>query len=201
MLRPLVLAALLLSGALADGRAFAEPAPSFGSRLAAAAIERTRHQEIYDPSYVRIAYPLGDVAPNRGVCADVIIRTFRALGIDLQVLVHEDMQRAFGVYPHLWGLRKPDTNIDHRRVPNLETFFRRHGKALAVTRNAADYEPGDIVSWRLDNRLPHIGIVSERRTPDGARPLIVHNVGAGPKLEDVLFTFPLAGHFRYGRAS
>lgn len=201
MPRPLALTAVLLLSALAVGQASAEPPQSFGRRLAAAAIERTRHQEIYDPSYVRIAYPLGDVAPDRGVCADVIIRSFRTLGIDLQVLVHEDMQHAFGAYPHLWGLRKPDTNIDHRRVPNLETFFRRRGKAVAITHNATDYQPGDIVSWRLDNRLPHIGIVSERRTPDGARPLIVHNIGAGPKLEDVLFAFPLAGHFRYGRVS
>jgi uncharacterized protein YijF (DUF1287 family) len=180
-----------------QGFARAEGAPSFGMRLATAALERTQHRETYDPAYVRIPYPLGDVAADRGVCADVVIRSFRVLGIDLQVLVHEDMRQAFGAYPHLWGLREPDSNIDHRRVPNLETFFRRHGHALPISRNASAYQPGDIVSWRLDNRLPHIGIVSAERTADGKRPLIVHNVGAGPKLEDVLFAYPLAGHFRY----
>ena len=201
MPRKLALAVILLLIAQPMPQARAEPAPSFGLKLAAAALERTRHQEVYDPSYVRIAYPLGDIAPDHGVCADVVIRSFRQLGIDLQVLVHEDMRGAFGAYPHLWGLQKPDTNIDHRRVPNLETFFRRHGEALPVRQDASAYEPGDIVSWRLDNRLPHIGIVSALRTADGKRPLIVHNIGAGPKLEDVLFAFPLAGHFRFENVS
>lgn len=196
-----VLAILSLCLCYPDVSARAEGGPSFGMRLAAAALERTHRQEIYDPSYVRIAYPLGDVAPDRGVCADVVVRSYRALGIDLQVLVHEDMRYAFGYYPPLWGLRRPDSNIDHRRVPNLETFFRRHGFALPISRDASAYRPGDIVSWRLDNRLPHIGIVSAKRTPDGKRPLIVHNIGAGPKLEDILFAYPLAGHFRYGQAS
>lgn len=186
--------------ALAAGPATAEAPQNFGLRLAAAALERTRQAETYDPAYVRIAYPMGDVAPDRGVCADVVIRSYRALGIDLQVLVHEDMRRAFGAYPPLWGLSRPDPNIDHRRVPNLETFFRRHGVALPPAQDASAYRPGDIVTWRLDNRLPHIGIVSDQRTEDGARPLIVHNIGAGPRLEDVLFAFPLAGHFRYAPA-
>jgi hypothetical protein len=197
MVRAFVAAVISIWALLALEEASANPAPAFGLRLAAAALERTRHEEVYDPSYVRVAYPLGDVAADRGVCADVVIRSFRQLGIDLQVLVHEDMRRAFGAYPPLWGLRRPDPNIDHRRVPNLETFFRRHGMALPVSRDASKYQPGDVVSWRLDDRLPHIGIVSALRSADGKRPLVVHNIGAGPKLEDVLFAYPLAGHFRY----
>ncbi len=197
MRKKLALAILVLGLAYPEVSAQAEGAPRFGIRLAAAALERTHHQETYDPSYVRIAYPMGDVAADRGVCADVVIRSFRKLGIDLQVLVHEDMRDTFGAYPHLWGLREPDSNIDHRRVPNLETFFRRHGLALPISRDASAYRPGDIVSWRLDNRLPHIGIVSAKRSADGKRPLVVHNVGAGPKLEDVLFAYPLVGHFHY----
>ena len=197
MRNKLALAILLLWVAYPEVSAHAEGAPRFGIQLAAAALERTHHRETYDPSYVRIAYPMGDVAADRGVCADVVIRSFRKLGIDLQALVHEDMRHDFGAYPHLWGLREPDSNIDHRRVPNLETFFRRHGLALPILRDASAYRPGDIVSWRLDNRLPHIGIVSAKRSADGKRPLIVHNVGAGPKLEDVLFAYPLVGHFRY----
>jgi uncharacterized protein YijF (DUF1287 family) len=169
----------------------------FGSRLALAAEKQTETEVTYDPSYVRLAYPGGDVAPDKGVCADVVIRAYRVFGADLQVLVHRDMVRAFALYPQRWGLSRPDTNIDHRRVPNLETFFRRHGVSLAVTMRAADYKPGDLVSWIVAGSLPHIGIVSAKRTPDGARPLMVHNIGAGPKLEDVLFEFPIVGHFRY----
>ncbi len=186
---------IIVIGVLVHSAAQADQ--SVAQRLSAAALERTRHEETYDPTYVRIAYPMGDVAPDRGVCADVVVRAYRALGIDLQALVHNDMRRSFGAYPRNWGLRAPDSNIDHRRVPNLEVFFRREGAGLALTHKASDYLPGDIVSWRLDNRLPHIGIVSAVRTPDGTRPLIVHNIGAGPKLEDVLFSYPLAGHFRY----
>lgn len=152
----------------------------------------------YDPTYARIRYPLGDVPMDRGVCADVLVRGFRAAGIDLQQLVHDDMRAHFSAYPHAWGLRGPDSNIDHRRVPNLETFFRRRGFALPVTANARDYQPGDVVSWRLPNGLAHIGLVSDRRAPDGSgRPLMIHNIGAGAREEDVLFAWTQAGHFRW----
>jgi uncharacterized protein YijF (DUF1287 family) len=181
----------------------AKPAPpqtaasDFGVLLALAAEKQTESAVIYDASYTRIAYPGGDVPADRGVCADVVIRAYRNFGSDLQVLVHRDMVRAFAHYPRRWGLARTDTNIDHRRVPNLETFFRRRGAAIAVSANPGDYQPGDLVSWIVAGSLPHIGVVSTRRTPDGARPLIVHNIGEGPKLEDVLFAFPIAGHFRY----
>jgi uncharacterized protein YijF (DUF1287 family) len=152
----------------------------------------------YDSAYARIPYPLGDVPIERGVCADVLIRAFRAAGIDLQQLVHEDMRAHFSAYPHAWGLREADSNIDHRRVPNLETLFRRRGFALPITANARDYLPGDIVSWRLPNGLAHIGLVSDRRAPDGSgRPLMIHNIGAGTQEEDVLFAWTQAGHFRW----
>lgn len=171
-----------------------------GARLSAAALARTEVPVTYDPAYVRLAYPGGDVAADRGVCADVVIRVFReAVGADLQRLVHEDMTAAFAAYPRHWGLTRPDSNIDHRRVPNLETFFRRQGAALAVTGDAADYRPGDVVAWNLKGPrgfLPHIGIVTDRVAPSG-RPQVVHNIGAGPRLEDVLFAWPITGHYRW----
>ncbi|MCX7008839.1 MAG: DUF1287 domain-containing protein [Kiritimatiellaeota bacterium] len=150
----------------------------------------------YDPAYARISYPGGDVPRERGVCADVIVRAFRAADVDLQVLVHDDMQKNFAAYPQQWKLKKPDSNIDHRRVLNLETFFTRAGKAVAITDKPADYLPGDVVSWRLANKLPHIGLVVAEKARDG-RPLVVHNIGAGARLEDVLFDFKITGHFRY----
>jgi len=152
----------------------------------------------YDPAYARIPYPNGDVPMERGVCADVLVRAFRADGIDLQQLVHDDMRAHFSAYPHAWGLRAPDSNIDHRRVPNLETFFRRHGFALPITANPQDYRAGDIVSWRLPNGLAHIGLVSDRQARDGSgRPLVIHNIGNGAQEEDVLFAWTQAGHFRW----
>ncbi len=158
----------------------------------------TRH---YDGRYVRLAYPGGDVPADRGVCTDVVIRAYRAAGLDLQQAVHEDMRRNFGAYPRLWGLARPDRNIDHRRVPNLETWARRAGHALPVGRDPAAYHPGDLVSWRLPNGLPHIGLVSDRLAPDGSgRRLVVHNIGAGTRVEDVLFAWPPVGHFRLLRA-
>jgi uncharacterized protein len=178
-----------------------EPAPpALGARtaqLVAAAIARTELPEVYDGSYVRIPYPNGDVPEDRGVCTDLIVRSYRALGIDLQQLVHEDMMRDFAAYPQYWGLPGPDSNIDHRRVPNLETFFRRAGAALPVSPDPAAYRPGDLVTWRLPGNLPHIGVVTDRRTPDGKRPILAHNIGSGPELEDMLFAFPISGHFRY----
>ncbi len=175
----------------------AETVSPFGARLAAAALVRTQSRVQYDPSYVVLAYPLGDVAADRGVCTDVVIRSYRALGIDLQVLVHEDMKAAFAAYPKLWGLTRPDPNIDHRRVPNLQVFFSRHGQSLPVSSDAALYRPGDVVTWRVPPGLPHIGIVTAQRSADGARPLVVHNIGRGPELEDSLFAFPITGHYRY----
>lgn len=149
----------------------------------------------YDPAYRRIAYPGGDVPLHTGVCTDVVIRAYRHAGADLQVLVHEDMKRHFSAYPKNWGLRRPDTNIDHRRVPNLATFFKRRGASLPVTRRGADYKPGDIVTWRLASGVPHIGIVSDVRRGD--RYLVVHNIGAGTRIEDVLFAYTLTGHYRF----
>lgn len=168
------------------------------AKLVAAAIERTLLPEDYDPRYFVISYPGGDVPEDRGVCTDLVIRAYRALGIDLQRLVHEDMLRAFAAYPKLWGLARTDTNIDHRRVPNLQTFFQRQGAALAISQDSAVYRPGDLVTWRLPTGVPHIGIVTGRRTDDGQRPLVVHNIGNGPTLDDVLFEFPITGHYRYG---
>lgn len=170
---------------------------SFYKKLSEAAVELTKDQVTYDPSYRSIPYPNGDVPKNTGVCTDVVIRAYRKLGIDLQKEVHEDMKANFSKYPTQWGLKKPDTNIDHRRVPNLEVFFQRKGEKLAVTQNASDYKTGHLVTWMLNGKLPHIGIVSHKKSADGKRPLIVHNVGGGQVLEDCLFSYPIVGHFRY----
>jgi uncharacterized protein YijF (DUF1287 family) len=169
----------------------------FTEQLITAALERTTHTVRYDGSYQRIAYPGGDVPDQVGVCTDVVIRSYRALGIDLQQRVHEDMSSEFSVYPAHWGLTRPDPNIDHRRVPNLQVFFERHGESLPISATPDSYQPGDLVTWMLPGNLPHIGIVVNQRSEDGARPLIVHNIGAGPELEDVLFDFPITGHYRY----
>lgn len=170
-------------------------------RLAEAAATQVGRTTVYDPSYVVIDYPGGDVPADRGVCTDVVVRAMRGLGVDLQVSVHEDMSHAFAAYPRRWGLKRPDPNIDHRRVPNLMTFFAREGKALTVTADAADYRPGDFVTWELPGgRLPHIGIVSTQRSPDGRRFMIVHNIGAGTQIEDVLFDLRMGritGHYRW----
>jgi uncharacterized protein YijF (DUF1287 family) len=167
-------------------------------KLVDAAKERTNHFVIYNGSYQKIPYPNGDVANNIGVCTDVVIRSYRRLGIDLQKLVHEDMLSHFNKYPKIWGLKKPDTNIDHRRVPNLETFFKRHGKTLENTSVPQDYKPGDLVTWRLDNNLPHIGIVSDIQSKsDSNRYQIIHNIGRGPRLEDMLFDYKIVGHYRF----
>lgn len=171
---------------------------SAAARLVAAARKQVGVTLTYDPSYSRLDYPGGDVPRARGVCTDVIVRAYRdGLGVDLQVLVHEDMRRAFSAYPRLWGLKKTDRNIDHRRVPNLQAFFARAGAALGVSENVADYQPGDIVSQMLPGNLPHIGIVADERTADGGRPLVVHNIGTGARLEDVLLAYPVTGHYRY----
>jgi uncharacterized protein YijF (DUF1287 family) len=170
--------------------------PAYAKRLIAAAVEQTRSTVIYDSAYRKIAYPGGDVPETRGVCADVVIRAYRKLGVDLQVRVHEDMMRDFSAYPHRWGLTAPDPNIDHRRVPNLQTFFRRAGAELHVSKNPDDYQPGDLVTWSVPPHLPHIGMVIDRKSPEGV-PLIVHNIGRGPEIADMLFAYPITGHYRY----
>jgi len=176
----------------------ADPAP-LSERLAAAALARTQHAVTYDGRYLKIPYPNGDVPDNIGVCTDVVIRSYRQLGIDLQQAVHEDMQAHFQRYPKLWGLKKPDSNIDHRRVPNLQTLFARKGVVLSNSQNPDDYKTGDLVTWVLPPHLPHIGIIVTPRSADGHRPLVVHNIGFGPELEDMLFAYPITGHYRYGR--
>lgn len=153
----------------------------------------------YDSDYRKIDYPMGDVPAYKGVCSDVIIRSYRGIDIDLQKLLHEDIKANFSTYPskRMWGLNKPDTNIDHRRVPNLEVFFTRKGKVKPITKNAEDYVPGDIVSWRLDNGRPHIGIVVNKKSGDNQRYLVMHNIGFGQVAEDVLFSWKITGHFTY----
>lgn len=165
------------------------------ARLVAAATAQIGVTTGYDGSYRRLAYPNGDVPAATGVCTDVLIRAYRALGIDLQARVHEDMRRAFAAYPQRWGLRGPDRSIDHRRVPNLQAYFARHGTTLAISDAAGDYAAGDIVTWDLGGGIPHIGLVSDRRV-DG-RPLVIHNIGAGVQLEDILFEYTITGHYRY----
>ncbi len=201
----LILAPVAASGAAEIAATPAGESPpsqaslGFGESLNDAALARTKAWVLYDPAYRRIAYPGGDVPANRGVCSDVVIRAYRALGIDLQRLVHEDMRANFKAYPKRWGLTRPDPNIDHRRVPNLETFFRRRGAALPPSEDPRNYRPGDLVAWNLRGPggfLPHIGIVTDRLAPSG-RPKIVHNIGAGPALEDVLFKWQITGHYRY----
>jgi uncharacterized protein len=168
----------------------------FINKLVAAAVERAQHAVRYDPAYIRIPYPGGDVPANTGVCTDEVIRVYRAVGVDLQELVHEDKAQNFSAYP-TFGARSPDTNIDHRRVPNLMVFFSRKGESLPKTQNTADYSPGDLVTWDLGGNVPHIGIVIDRTAPGTNRHLILHNIGRGPKIEDVLFSWKITGHFRY----
>jgi uncharacterized protein YijF (DUF1287 family) len=184
----------ITAGALALILACIAP-PGLSQDVVAAARAQVGVTTVYDGRYERLDYPGGDVPIERGVCTDVLVRAFRATGLDLQVAVHEDMRRAFAAYPPLWGLTAPDRNIDHRRVPNLETWFTRHGERGAGSDDAAAYLPGDIVSWRLPNGLPHIGLVSDRRSDAGV-PLVIHNIGAGTREEDVLFAWALRGHWR-----
>lgn len=171
---------------------------SIAEKLIHAAVAQTTAAVTYDGSYRRIPYPGGDVPASIGVCTDLIVRAYRAVGVDLQLRVHEDMKAAFGSYPQLWGLSRADPNIDHRRVPNLQAYLRRRGAHLPVSREAGDYLPGDLVTWTLPGTLPHIGLVTDQRSRDGGRWLIVHNIGRGPQLEDMLFHYPISGHYRYG---
>lgn len=170
---------------------------SFAEKLSNAALSIIDPDVVYTPSYVAINYPNGDVPAKTGVCTDVIIRAYRKLGIDLQKEVHEDMKANFVLYPKTWGLKSTDKNIDHRRVPNLEVFFGRKGEKLKVAENASEYETGDLVTWMINGKMPHIGIVTHKKSADGKRNLIVHNVGGGQVLEDCLFSWEIVGHFRY----
>src|SRR5262245_1454566 len=171
----------------------------FLSKLSAAAIERTHHIVRYIPDYVRIPYPNGDVPADTGVCTDEIIRAYRAIGIDLQKEVHEDMQKNMLAYAShgRWRMSHTDTNIDHRRVPNLQLFFSRKGESLIVTPRAEDYLPGELVTWDLGGGVPHIGIVVNQKSGETGRYMVEHNIGSGPKVEDVLFAWKITGHFRY----
>ena len=171
----------------------------FYMRLADSALTLTKQHVNYDPSYFQLDYPNGDVPADKGVCTDVIIRAYRKLGIDLQKEVHEDMKAHFDLYPKNWGLKRPDKNIDHRRVPNLMTYFSRHGKTLSNSEKVTDYKAGDIVCWNLGGGITHIGIVSNRMASDGKTPLIIHNIGGGQVIENCLFNFRIIGHYRYGR--
>jgi uncharacterized protein YijF (DUF1287 family) len=170
---------------------------SFYDRLADSTMTLTKQIVRYDPTYFQIDYPNGDVPKGKGVCTDVVIRAYRKFGIDLQKEVHEDLKLNFSKYPKNWGLLKPDKNIDHRRVPNLMTYFTRHGTTKAITSNPKDYLPGDIVCWNLSGPVTHIGIVVKKKSADGLRHLIVHNIGGGQVIEDCLFNFKIIGHYRY----
>ena len=174
-------------------------AKTFEEKLSDAAISIIDPSVDYDPAYFSIPYPNGDIPKDKGVCTDVIIRSYRILGIDLQKEVHEDMIDNFSKYPNLqkWGMTKTDTNIDHRRVPNLEIFFERKGEKLLITKNPQDYKTGEIVTWMINDKLPHIGIVTNRKSADGKRNLIVHNVGNGQVLQDCLFEYTIVGHYKY----
>jgi hypothetical protein len=166
-------------------------------KVNAGAIEQTTQTSSYDSSYRKLDYPNGDVPVNTGVCADVIVRAFRKADLDLQRELHEDMKKNFSKYPQKWGARRPDSNIDHRRVPNLMTWFDRRGKSLPVTKEPRNYLPGDVVAWELDNGLLHIGMVSKMKVEGADRYAVVHNIGIGARLEDVLFAWKIIGHYRY----
>lgn len=174
----------------------------FYKELVNSAIEQTRKPVKYDPAYVCIKYPLGDVPSNTGVCTDLVIRAYRKVGIDLQKEVHEHMLANFDKYPKLWKLKKTDSNIDHRRVPNLMTYFKFQNASIKISKNGNDYKPGDLVTWNLQNKntmsgITHIGIVIDQKSEDGLRPLIAHNIGAGNVIEDMLFSCTIIGHYRF----
>ncbi|CTQ52232.1 hypothetical protein LP7551_00749 [Roseibium album] len=176
---------------------WSQPEP-WAEKLIAAAESQIGITTIYDPAYVGLSFPGGDIPRQRGVCTDVVIRAYRdALDYDLQAEVNKDMRAHFSAYPKIWGLKRTDRNIDHRRVPNLRTFFKRQGSALPVSDQVGDYLSGDIVSQMLPGNLPHMAIVTHRLSPDGKRPMLVHNIGAGTRLEDRLFAFEITGHYRF----
>ncbi len=198
MYRHLLVAALLVAVAGAQPAERDKARQEFTRRLVAAAIERASHHVRYVSTYVSIPYPGGDVPADTGVCSDEIIRSYRAVGVDLQKEVHEDMVRDYSAYPRKWKWLQfhPDANIDHRRVPNLMVFFSRKGSSLSISNRSEDYLPGDLVTWNLAGDLPHIGIVVSRKA-DSGRYMVMHNIGAGPEIEDVLFRWKIIGHYRY----
>jgi len=181
-----------------SSRAFAEEAAEVQRLLQSARAQIGRTIK-YDGSYQRISYPGGDVPIERGVCSDVVIRAYRSIGIDLQKQLHEDLKLHFSAYPskRIWGLSSPDSNIDHRRVPNLEKFLERHGHVRSTNLGTSPAKAGDLLTWRLPGGLPHIGIVSDRQNADGKHNLVIHNIGRGAKEEDVIGQFELSGHYRY----
>lgn len=180
-----------------NGNYVTEIEDKFIKKLVQGAIERTRRTRIYDPEYKKITYPNGDVPDDRGVCTDVIIRSYRMAGVDLQREVHEDMKASFASYPNNWAMKSPDPNIDHRRVPNLMKYFERKNAGEAITQNPKDYAPGDVIAWRLDNGLLHIGLIINEKSDDLKRFLVVHNIGSGTRKADVLFNWEIIGHYRY----
>lgn len=173
------------------------PLPIISNSLSIAAETLTKTKVIYDPSYYKISYPNGDIPKDRGVCTDVIIRAYRILNIDLQQLIHEDMKANFSDYPKNWVTKSIDKNIDHRRIPNLVTFFGKYGKSKIITKDEKDYQSGDIVVWNLGNGILHIGIVGNTNHVDTKRKMIVHNIGQGQVMEDILFKYKIIGHYRY----
>ena len=199
-MKPIYLLLLIVSFLTCGEKENAKIVPkTFEEKLSDAAVSIVDASINYDPAYFSIKYPNGDVPKNKGVCTDVVIRVYRKLDIDLQKEVHEDLKANFSKYPNLkkWGLYKPDTNIDHRRVPNLEIFFTRKGQKLAVSNDPNDYKTGEIVTWMIGKKFPHIGIITNIKSSDGKRPMIVHNVGHGQLLEDCLFDYEIVGHFKY----
>jgi len=197
LLEAAILAAMIAPGQVATSESRSHQ--EFTKRLVAAAIERTHHTVRYDPAYVRIPYPGGDVPSNTGVCTDEIIRAYRAVGVDLQKDVHEDMEQNMSAYPRNWRWLswRPDPNIDHRRVPSPMVFFSRKGESLKISNLAEDYAPGDLVTWDPGGNVPHIGILVDQKSLFTRRYLIVHNIGEGPRMEDVLFSWKITGHYRY----
>lgn len=176
---------------------YSEPNPR-ALKLISAAEGQIGQTLSYDPNYTQLTYPGGDVPIELGVCTDVVIRAYRqAFAIDLQKLVHEDMKTNFMAYPSKWGLKKPDSNIDHRRVPNLQTFFARKKAGLPISKSAIDYKPGNLITMLLPGNLTHIAMITHYANDTGTKPLCIHNIGGGAKLEDVLFQFPLTGHYRF----
>jgi hypothetical protein len=176
---------------------FGEMSLPFATRLAKAAREQIGVTRSYDPAYVRLDYPMGDIDRSSGVCTDVVIRAYRdAFDVDLQKLVHEDMKAVFSSYPTIWGLTRPDKNIDHRRVPNLERYFERHSSALMLPPSLDGWQPGDLCTMRLGGRLPHIGIVSDRLT-DAGHPYVIHNIGGGTQEEDILGLYDDERRYRF----
>lgn len=193
----IVLITMLISSIVCCQQKYTSEAPkNFSDTLAYSALSIVDPSIIYDPGYYIIDYPNGDVEKGTGVCTDVVIRTFRKQGIDLQQLVHEDMKKNFSRYPKNWGLKNPDKNIDHRRVPNLMTFFSRFGKLKKISNNKDDFSPGDIITWDLGNGILHIGMVSPNKTSKGVL-LVVHNIGSGQVEENILFNWRMVGHYSF----